>query len=376
LLPSDSTTPTVGTYRTDAPATGASVRRFHAFRFDATRVSKTADGGLKIPAYLTREGVFTYRNDDGTERREYRPASEVFRDDSLATLEDVVVTDLHPAEMVKPETASAVTKGHVRDVRRDTNRVAGTVVVKDAALINAINSGARREISCGYTCDFDATPGVTTRGERYDGTQRNIVYNHAAVVPRGRAGSDVGLRLDSEDEATPMVIRFDGKDYDVSTPAGLAAYNVATAAVLAERDAQKSRADKAEGERDAAKTAAATASDPKRFDAAVAGRIALCASASKVLGPDAKLDGLTDRAVRELVIAKSDPAVKFDGKSDDYVLARFDTVIASPPAVVSGNDATRFALVSVEGLKFPTAQTVTNGAPLAPSGPRFALIKE
>lgn len=45
-----------------------------------------------------------------------------------------------------------------------------------------------RELSCGYTLDLDETSGVTPDGEHYDAVQRNIRYNHLAIVHRGRAG--------------------------------------------------------------------------------------------------------------------------------------------------------------------------------------------
>lgn len=167
-------------------------------RLDAT-FSRTPTGGLRVPASLTRTGVLTYRNQDGTTRREYRPADEVFKADSLQSLEDAPVTDLHPAKMVDGANHRELSRGHVRDGRKDGKFVAATVLVQDADLVAKVERRDRVEVSCGYRCRFDATPGVTPEGERYDGVQRDIVYNHVALLPAGtgRAGREVALRLDA-----------------------------------------------------------------------------------------------------------------------------------------------------------------------------------
>ena len=57
--------------------------------------------------------------------------------------------------------------------------------------IDAIESGAHEQLSSSYHYEADMTPGRTPDGERFDGTMRNIVANHVALVPQGRAGKDV-----------------------------------------------------------------------------------------------------------------------------------------------------------------------------------------
>lgn len=56
--------------------------------------------------------------------------------------------------------------------------------------IDAIDSGETKELSSSYHYDPDMTPGVY-EGKKYDGIMRNIRCNHVALVPEGRAGSDV-----------------------------------------------------------------------------------------------------------------------------------------------------------------------------------------
>jgi hypothetical protein len=173
-----------------------------AIRFDAGRLGKierTPQGGARIPAALTRTGVLNYLNADGSTRRELRPPEEVFRQDSLATLRSATVTEGHAA-WITPENYQTHTRGHVAEssVREDGGLVAAELVVQASDSLKRIDTRELTELSAGYTCDFDPTPGEW-QGQRYDGVQRNIRYNHVALLPAGtgRAGRECGLRLDS-----------------------------------------------------------------------------------------------------------------------------------------------------------------------------------
>ena len=337
------------------------VLRLDYARLDG-KAERTPQGGLRVPARLTRTGVLTYRRADGSVVREYRPADEVFRADSLATLRGAPVTDLHPPEgFVDPTTWRARSAGHVADssVRQDGEFVAGDIVAQDGTLVAAIERRDRQEISCGYRCRLDATPGVH-EGEPYDVVQRNIVYNHVALLPRGagRAGSEVSLRLDSSaavladpptDCPAPTgpenkrndsmkTIRIDGIDYQVDSPGFEQAFGKAMArldSLTAEVVAAKKTADETQAKLDAAekelaetKTKLAEAADPKRLDSLAAERVTLITGARKIAGDELKLDGLSDREIMAAALAAVDPEIKLDGKSDDYVRARFDAEVA------------------------------------------------
>lgn len=170
---------------------------FASARLDA--IQRTPQGGLRIAANLTREGVLTYSDGKGATWKEYRPEDEVFAADSLSSLRAAPVTDLHPQKLVTADSWRTDAVGHVcDDVARDGQFVTATVIVQDAAEVVRIDAGERKEVSCGYECDVDKTPGTTPTGERYDAVQRNIRYNHVALGPVGwgRAGPEVSLRMD------------------------------------------------------------------------------------------------------------------------------------------------------------------------------------
>lgn len=361
----------------------------HVSRFDVAEIGKavrTPQGFLRMQAYLTRVGVFAYTRADGTTVRELRPADEVFRQESLATLSSAPVTDLHPAEMVSPTNVKKLRVGHVGEaVRKDGQLVAAHITVEDAEIIAKVESGDRREISCGYRCRIDATPG-THNGEAYDVVQRDIVYNHAALGPRnwGRAGKDVCLRVDSKEEPAQgeehvfrldaadavsatthsapseredkdddmdmTTIRVDGIEVQVAKQGAPIIERELTKRTDAAADAKKAldtlqgKFDALSAEHDKLKKTHAEATDPKRLDAAVSERAALLEQARRVLPAEQKLDGLSPRQVHEAVLKKLDEKADFAGKSDEYVLARFDAAIAAMPADGGAGDKRTDAL--------------------------------
>ncbi len=293
-----------------------------------------SNGWLRVDGYLTRTGIFDYRNADGSPRREYRPASEVFKADSMRTFSMVPVTNDHPPVLLNADNAKQYSVGSVGEsVRKDGEHVAGSMMITDAATIADVQSG-KAELSCGYECDTDETPG-TFNGEHYDAIQKNIRGNHVAIVSRGRAQS-AKLRLDQGDAVmvprgdNTMKMMIKGVEVDVSDTAAqlFTAERKDAADALAakakEADVASARADAAEDKAGKAEKARNDAADPARFDTRVNERVGLMLQARAVLGGVVKLDGKTDREVKVAVLAKLAPEVKLDGRSDDYVTARFD----------------------------------------------------
>lgn len=130
----------------------------------------------------------------------YREESEVFDPTALASFEGVPLVDEHPSGDVTVENACNLMRGFVKDVRRgngdDSDKVIADIIVTDPIIIAEIENG-KRELSCGYKCDFE-------RDENGRIFQRNIRGNHVALVGKGRAGEDVAIK-DAEPQ-TPMPI--------------------------------------------------------------------------------------------------------------------------------------------------------------------------
>src|SRR5271165_2445158 len=92
--------------------------RYSEVRLDASSIKTLPDGSIRVTGQLTRPGTFTYRNPDGTERREYRPPEEVFSPRAMQTFASSTVTMNHPSRgvgqrKVSPETWTKDAVGHM-----------------------------------------------------------------------------------------------------------------------------------------------------------------------------------------------------------------------------------------------------------------------
>lgn len=298
-------------------------------------VRGTPQGGMRAPAYLTRTGVFTYRNPDGTPRRELRHPEDVFAADSLATLAGAPVTVGHPGK-VTPANWRKYAVGHVGDlVKAEGAFAAGDILVQDGATLKGVGDKSLVEISCGYSMKLDNTPGEY-EGEKYDARQTNIRYNHVALGPSGwgRAGGDVRLRLDG---TYAVGMPTEQEIADAREDAKTAREETGAAREDAKRE--KARADTLQGRLDAAESRAKAleaASTPEALDARVTARVALQDAARKLLGADFRADGKSDRDVMVAALVKGDANFRADGLSDDYVRGRFEAAAAHAPVAALG----------------------------------------
>lgn len=76
------------------------------------------------------------------------------------------------------------------DARFDPPYLYNSMGIHDLDSIMGVETERQKEISSSYRYRLDLTPGVY-EGEAYDGVMRDIVCNHVAIVPSGRAGPDV-----------------------------------------------------------------------------------------------------------------------------------------------------------------------------------------
>lgn len=320
-----------------AAGTGTRVERSDVSRL--AKFSRTGAGAVRVPATVARTGVQLYGK-----VREYRPPEEVFHPDSLATLGSVPVTLGHPPADVNPGNVRDYQVGHVSDTPPELRvKVDGsseewlkpTLVVADGSVLDRIENDDASEISCGYSCRLDMTPGVTPNGEHYDGVQRDIRFNHVAILTadtKARAGAEARLRLDTKEIMKKIVI--DGVEYDYGSEAHINKLQAKADAALA---LESARADKAEAERDAAKDRADKAdakSSTEALDKAVEARIALLQRAAKYLPATYDTKGKTDSQVRLDALTAAIGAEKVAGKTEGYLEARFDALedTASPNA--------------------------------------------
>lgn len=318
------------------------MQRYDSVAFAAT---KTAEGFIRDSPIVGRTGILKYTNADGSDRYEYRPPEEAFKAESLATLMGKPITIGHHGLMNAGKASKIAPVGTVLSAgRQDGNDIRADIVIYNL-------DTADRELSCGYTLTLEETPGTTPEGEHYDAIQRDIRYNHVAVVPKGRAGV-ARLNMDGnqefenerEDEEnmaekTMTKIRLDGGlEYDAAPEVGVYVENL-------RKENEKLRADSAEADQKAKKAfdelqakydaALAINEEQKKdaekaaeeakanFDSAVKARVELLGVAAK--HKIEKADSMTDKDIKLAVIkAVRGDKVNLDGKSDDYIEAAFD----------------------------------------------------
>lgn len=339
-------------------------------KFEGSKVSKTAQGFLRVDGYVTRTGVLKYRTLDGEVISQLRDPKEVFNKDSLNTLKSVPVTLRHPPKLITPKDTKRYMVGYSSDeINQTGNKIKTQLTITDEDAIKSVENGDTVELSCGYECELEESNG-TFDGENYDFIQRNIVYNHIALVEKGRAGSDVRILMDSADSESLVYIQDDtaiinndkeivkmekvmleGKEFEVAPElaAALKAHMEKMAAMQGEMDAMKEKVmcgDAAIKEKEAMQAKMdglnadlektktelkthmdSTSLDEKKIEERVKSRIKLLDLAKRFLNKDSKLDEMTDLEIKKAVVKSDLASINLDGKSDEYVSASFDYIV-------------------------------------------------
>jgi hypothetical protein len=291
------------------------------------------EGWIRDRPIITRAGIFEYRTADGKTQREYRPDSEVFADTSLASAAGIPVTDSHRGLVNSKNVSGIVGTVTSPGIKNEQD------VIADVIIHNPSRLGDKRELSLGYECEIDETPGEID-GKRYDCIQRNIRYNHLAVVKKGRAGN-ARLRLDSTDavngsfelenkdmsETKLVNVRLDGIDYQASPEVN----NALTKAQEAIAALQK-RFDAVEAERDTLKSTAANFDKELRTAREIGRAVVRIRLDLEDVARQQKVkfdDDDTDQKIKVAVLNKLRPELKLDGKSEDYIDSAYDLTMES-----------------------------------------------
>lgn len=314
---------------------------------------RTGDGYLVAEAKAVRTGIQLYTGDevgrpDQKVVRVYRPPEEVFSGDSLQSFTHAPVTVDHPAEAVTADNWKTLAVGEVSTMAKaDGEWVHLPLILKDAAAIKSVEDG-KRELSAGYTCSLDWTSGVTADGQEFDAQQRNIKINHLALVDCARAGPQArigdgaepwgiaplndhqpkketvmnlktvtvdGIPVEVTDQGATVIATLQQRLADANTKFTNA--ETAHQSALAAKDADLAKKD---AELDALRGKVLSDAD---LDKRVQERADLVATA-KAIVKDLKTDGLSDAEIRKAAVAAKLGDAAVAGKTEAYVLARFD----------------------------------------------------
>jgi len=340
---------------------GADVIRFDQHPIDL-KVRETSEQFLKGNAIITRAGVLDYWDPKLNKiRREYRPPEEVFHPDSLESLRLAPIVNDHPYDLpdglITPDTVKTRQIGSIGSniVALDKSEILAEDIdssyyVAADLIITALDGlsdvrDKRPALSAGYTCTLEpALPGTG-----YDFIQRNIRYNHVAIVNRARAGAQARINLDAahaeilyHEEGfmadNLKTVKLDGVDYQAEAPV-IAEYNKATTrADAAEKQLAelKSTLSRVEGERDTAKEqitkldAEVAELKTKQLDASAiaekAKRLVAIRSVAEKVGVT-NLDSMDELDLMKAVIMQKFPEAKLDAANEAYIQGRYDGIL-------------------------------------------------
>lgn len=339
-------------------------------RFDIARMDKlnvTPEGFLEASVRAARTGILVYKDANGKEFRELCLPDELFKTESTDTMKMKPVTNGHPFELLNSENAKDYQIGFTGEsVAKDDKFLSiGKVVITDKETIEDVKKG-KQEVSCGYQLELEMRDGYWDeqneeinhegRGEKFDAIQRNRMYNHLALVNKGRAGSQVRLRLDGdlnliEEDDEMFKIKIGNKEFECSKELSQA-FDAFTEGIRTDNDklreelegikaknaddqgkqieALKAENEKLKGNNDALKAQLDEATDLKKIQERADERMSLMATAQAILGVDdeamTKYKEMDDNQVKRTVVQAKLPNVKLDDKSEDYVAGQFEVL--------------------------------------------------
>lgn len=324
-------------------------------RFDKGEIKepKVDDAGfLHLDATVTRVGVFKYLMADGSIRREFRPDSEVFSDKNIESIKRSVVTNEHPPnrQRVTVKNAKQLQVGYAdSDARIDGNFLRIGLVVTDEQTIQEVKSGTKVEVSCGYDCYIDPTPGVWTgpKGpEEYDVIQRGHTNNHIAITKQGRAGPEVRLHTDSaiqvDEDINMTKFEIDGVSLEMESGTAALVQNIVKKRNDSIQDlnqkvdqlqAQVDQLIEGKKKIEEQKVEEVKNDSAEVFRQKVQERVALLRQVERILPVEEleKADSLSDTEIKKLCLLKKTSLTpeELNSKSEAYVDARFDSMLES-----------------------------------------------
>lgn len=330
-----------------------------ADRVSVGDIKETAEGYLVATARVARTGVQQYLASElgdvaaaagfkpNDVVRVLRSEKEVFDEASLRTITRLPVTIDHPKEHVTADNWSKLSVGEVGDAyATEPEWIVVNPMIKDAAATKAAKT-THKQISMGYTAN------IVEYGDKAiaDFEQKDIRYNHLALVSKARAGdmariadswgvcpvtdydpgnSPITRKGASEMETKTIVLGDAAVQVAVSDLAAVEAYKVAMTKKLADAEAAKKAAeDKKDEEIGELKAKLKKAEDAAvvDVDALVAARSALVAQVKAV---DAAIEvaGKSDAELRKLAVKSKLGDAAIADASDAEISGMFKVLAA------------------------------------------------
>ena len=149
---------------------------------------------------MTKIGVFPYLGRQISAELEpdriyqvLRPEEELTKQETLESLKLIPLINDHTMIGTQAGMKPAEEVG-VEGTTGTNVKVSGRLLTNDLKCytenIKELISSGKKDLSMGYRCRYELTEGEF-EGQHYDAIQRDIIFNHIALVDEGRMGSDV-----------------------------------------------------------------------------------------------------------------------------------------------------------------------------------------
>ena len=179
-------------------------------RFAPNVLHKTPEGYLTGRICVTGAGVFRYLGDDHKFVGRLRDRDQVKA--ATDSINCKPVTLQHPNQPVNLDNVGDLQVGmSANDASFDGLNNYVTITVTDKKAVEAIEKGEVKAISMGYRCSIVDHDGVW-QGSHHDQEQKDIVYNHIALVKNGRAGDQVRFTVGDSAEFADIFDMADPED--------------------------------------------------------------------------------------------------------------------------------------------------------------------
>lgn len=361
---------------------------FDTIALDSPR--RTSSGYLVCEVKAGRTGIQLYNGaelgfKDKEVIRVYRPREEVFKDEAMATFAHLPITVGHPKELVNSKNWKQLARGYTgdevkeeKDDKDDTRYVRVPLALMDEEAISYVENGSRKELSFGYTCDLDFTPGKTEDGQEYDAVQRDLRGNHLALVSAGRAGRNCRIGDDGDRTMNTKIVTVDGYQVETTEAGAQAITTLSTkldkvmgdaakvandhkvaldakdteiAALKSQIAAKDADLGKKDGEIENLKK---EVGDQSKIDDMIAERSDVITKA-RAIAADVDYKGMKTSDIRRAAITKAKGADRIKDKSDEYVEALFDEL--SEGLSTGGHQSTYDSDPIRETMRRPGTQT-------------------
>lgn len=292
---------------------------------------------------ITKAGVFPYLGHEigapepSRVYRVYRPVEELSKPEVLDSFKLIPFVDEHAPLGAKgiPAEQKGIQGCIGEQVYWDAPYIRGNLRVLSNAALASIKSG-KIELSPGYSCQYDFTPGVTPDGEQYDARQHSIRGNHLALVEEGRTGPDVAVQDRKPDLITLDTAELLPMEF---TPEQLAQIKALIAEIMAATPTGDENPDdqKPAADIDPAANEPAAAPTAAQGDAAEQAAAAAAAAAEQIAEAEAVLAEVAT-AVDEVEEASEAVVQAADSKAKKLAMDRL-TVAKSKLAKARGKNA-------------------------------------